>query len=323
MMEVALEVDGLVKRFGDVSALDDVSLRVRAGSVFGLLGPNGAGKTTLVSIASGFLRADAGRVSVLGEDARSVRRRRGRFAVLPQDAALQPGTSVLDQLVLFDRLAGASAPEAREAARRALRAVRLEEAGSRVGRALSHGMQKRVAIAQALLGEPQVILLDEPTAGLDPENARAVRDLVRDMAGERTIVLSSHNLHEIQDLCDDVAILHRGRIAEAGSVATLTSQARVLRLTFAQPLPDAVRCVLAAIPGVERVCVDGSEVQTVLEAGADRDRIAKDVLALLLEHDLVPRTLGAGESLESRFLAITREAEGESGRVGPVESVEP
>nr|MDJ0851387.1 ABC transporter ATP-binding protein [Myxococcota bacterium] len=213
-MSAALELDGVSKHFGPLTALDDVSLRVPTGSLFGLLGPNGAGKTTLLSIAGGFLRPDGGDARVLGARAGDFGRLRGRLAMLPQDADFQGGVAVGEQLTLFGRLSGLGHAEARSAAERALHAVRLGDVGPRLPRALSHGMRKRAALAQALLGEPELLFLDEPTAGLDPENARHTRELIRSLRGERTVVLCSHNLHEIQDLCDEVAVLHRGRVAE-------------------------------------------------------------------------------------------------------------
>ncbi len=311
----AIELRDVAKHFGPVTALDGVSIAVEAGRVFGLLGPNGAGKTTLLSLVSGFLHPDAGHVRILGEEPGSMRGLRGRFSILPQDAGLQPARSLLDQLVLFDRLAGASPVEARRAAVQALAEVGLEDEADRPGRGLSHGMHKRAAIAQALLGDPEVLLLDEPTAGLDPENARRVRDLVRRLAGGRTLVISSHNLQEIEELCDDVAILHRGRVAEAGRMEDLTSRADLLRIQLepraGEPSHACVtRQVCAALEQVAGVrsasAAEGGRVRLELEPGGvgERTGVVKQVLQRLLELDRVPRELVRGASLESRFLEI-------------------
>ena len=302
----ALDLEGVSKRFGRVTALDSVSLRVPSGGLFGLLGPNGAGKTTLLSIAAGFLRADSGRVRVLGVEATDVSQLCGRVGMLPQDATFQPNVPVVEQMVLFGRLSGLGATEAARAASEALEAVRLADAGARLPGSLSHGMRKRAALAQALIGRPELVFLDEPTAGLDPENARHARELIRSLRAHSSIVLCSHNLHEIQDLCDHVAILHRGRVMESGPMDQLTAAALLLRISLGRPDAARVPPLLEALHGVSRVEVTGEcEFNVHLLPDPDRDTAVKSVLARLLERDLVPRRVLPGASLESRFLEIT------------------
>jgi ABC-2 type transport system ATP-binding protein len=291
----ALELASVSKRFGRVGALDAVSLAVPVGGLFGLLGPNGAGKTTLLGVAAGFLRADAGEV-----------RRLGRLSWLPQDASFQPGVPLGEQLELFGRLSGLGAREAREDAGRVLEAVRLGDAGRRLPRELSHGMRKRAALGQALLGEPELVFLDEPTAGLDPENARHVREIVRSLRGRCTVVLCSHNLHEIQELCDHVAVLHEGRIVESGPLEQLTAAALRLRISLGTPGAARAAELLSALGEVSAVGVTGEcDVDVHLRPGADRDAAVRAVLARLLECDLVPHRLLPGASLEARFLELT------------------
>ncbi len=307
-MTAALELDRVSKHFGPLAALDDVSLRVTRGSLFGLLGPNGAGKTTLLSIAAGFLRPDTGEARVLGALADDFGTLRGRLAMLPQDADLQGGVAVGEQLTLFARLSGLRSGEARSAAHRALEAVRLGDAAGRLPRALSHGMRKRVALAQALIGEPELLFLDEPTAGLDPENARHTRELIRALRGQRTVVLCSHNLHEIQELCDEVAVLHRGRVAECGRMEGLTEAARLLRVTLGQPRAARAAEALAPLDVVDRVEVTGEldfNVHLADAGEAETEAAVEAVLARLLAQGLVPRRLLPGASLESRYLEVT------------------
>jgi ABC-type multidrug transport system ATPase subunit len=281
----ALELTEVSKAFGDVQALDQISIAVPRGGVFGLLGPNGAGKTTLVSLAAGFLHPDAGQIRVLGVDAGDFGALCGRISLLPQDAELQPGIALRAQLAHLARLSGLAHTEAETAVRDALETVQLMEMADRAARTLSHGMRKRAALAQALLGAPELIFLDEPTAGLDPENARHVRELVRSIGSERTVVLCSHNLHEIQELCDHVAILQRGRLVEVGSMAQLTSEAHRVRIISSE------------------WSFEVHFEPTV--ATEDRAGVARVLLTQLLERDWIPAEVRSGTTLESRFLELT------------------
>ena len=307
-MGAAVSVKNLTKRFARTAALDDVSFDVPAGSLSGLLGPNGAGKTTLFSIAAGFLHATSGTIEVLGIDVREISRLRGRFSMLPQDAAFQAGIPVIEQLVMFARLNGYGPVEARQAAQSALEVVGLGEVGRKAARSLSHGMAKRVALCQAFIGQPEVVFLDEPTSGLDPENARKMRDLVRSMRGTKTVMISSHNLQEIQDLCDHVTILHLGKVMETGSMADLTSSSFLLRISVLKPLPEAAGQALANLPVVDGVEVTGPtefNLRLNLTSPAQKDDATKQVLATLARFEIYPRSLFEGASLEARFLEIT------------------
>jgi ABC-type multidrug transport system ATPase subunit len=308
-VDAAISIHDLSKRFPGTLALDDVSFDVPRGSLFGLLGPNGAGKTTLFSIAAGFLKPSGGSLEILGVDVAHVSELRGRFSMLPQDAGFQAGIPVLDQLVMFARLAGYDPAEAARRAREALELVGLGQVAKRSARALSHGMMKRVALCQAFLGEPEVILLDEPTAGLDPENARRMRELIVGMRTKQTLVLSSHNLREVQELCDHAAILHLGRLEICDSMEALTSAHALVRIELAQPLPDAAAAALCALPGVralERSGERGFNLELDPEAGGGHDAVLRAVQrCLVTDHDLVPRSLNEGASLEARFLEIT------------------
>ncbi|MDF1702458.1 MAG: ABC transporter ATP-binding protein [Planctomycetota bacterium] len=308
-MAASMSIQGLGKDFGRFTALQDVSFEVPEGAIFGLLGPNGAGKTTLFSIAAGFLSASRGRVEVLGTDVREISALRGRYSMLPQDAAFQGGIPVIEQLVMFARLNGFSYDEAEAKAIEALELVGLGDVARRNARALSHGMMKRVALCQAFLGSPELMLLDEPTAGLDPENARGIRELVRGMRGQRTVVISSHNLREIQELCDHAAILHEGKLEACASMDELTSSGTLVRITLGEPLTDAAAADLQALPQVaslERTGPMDFNLQLDIESGDQKDEALKSINKCLIgTHDLVPRSLNEGASLERRFLEIT------------------
>jgi ABC-type multidrug transport system ATPase subunit len=304
----AVRIRGLAKSFGPVRALDGVTLDVPERSIFGLVGPNGAGKTTLFSVVANFLRADAGGVEVLGVDVRRISGLRGRLAILPQDALFQRNVPIVEQLAFFRMLDGRKRGEAEADARRTLERVGLGPYVSRGVHALSHGMVKRLGLAQAFLGEPEVILLDEPTSGLDPLNARQIRDLVREFHARATILVSSHNLAEVQELCDHVAILDRGRLVASGPVAEVTRSGRRVEFLPPRPLTSDEQERLAALPGLKEVAaapMAGRYVASLDPAFADGDAASAALLRALLDLGLAPRYFAEGNSLEEVFLRVT------------------
>ena len=226
---VAISTKGLVKRYGRAKALDGFTLDVPAGAVLGLVGPNGAGKTTWMMAVAGLLRIDAGEISVLGGGAFDASVHSGRLALLPQDSELPLEMTPESLFLSFARLQGLSAAAAREAAEETLAAVNLTAHARKSVRSLSHGMRKRVMAGQCFLGRPEVVLLDEPMNGLDPEEAERLRALILAVRSDsRTIVISSHNLLDLERLCTHVAFVEAGRVTRVGTVAELTSGGRTL-----------------------------------------------------------------------------------------------
>lgn len=307
-MDSAVTIRGLTKRFARNTALQDVSFDIPEHSLFGLLGPNGAGKTTLFSIAAGFLKATSGTINVLGVDVRQISELRGRLSMLPQDAAFQSGIPVIDQLIMFARLNGYDMDEAKKRSLHALELVGLAEVAKRNARALSHGMMKRVRLCQAFLGDPEVIFLDEPTSGLDPENARRMRKLIQELKESRTIVISSHNLREIQDICDHVAILNEGKLVACDTMEALTSSTFMVRIKLGGALTEAAERDLVALPAVaklDRTSDNEFNLELDLESEAAKDEALAAINKTLVgEHNLVPRSMQEGESLEVKFLEI-------------------
>lgn len=225
---VAVSTKDLVKRYGRVRALDGFSLDVPVGAIMGLVGANGAGKTTWMMSVAGFLKVSAGEISVLGEGPFRADRHSGRVAILPQDSELPLEMTPRDLYVAFARLQGLDADEARRTADETLEAVHLAEHAGKPIRALSHGMRKRAMAGQCLLGRPELLLLDEPMNGLDPEEADRMRRLILAGAGSRTVVISSHNLLDLERLCTHVAFVDAGRVTCVGTVAELTADGRSL-----------------------------------------------------------------------------------------------
>jgi polyether ionophore transport system ATP-binding protein len=254
MDDDVITVTGLRKRFGQTQALDGLDLAVRAGEVHGFLGPNGAGKTTTIRILLGLVRADAGSAEVLGgdpwRDAVALHRRLG---YVPGDVTLWPNLTGGEVIDLIGRLRGGL-----DAKRRAQLLERFELDPTKKARAYSKGNRQKVALVAALAADVELLLLDEPTAGLDPLMEAAFRDTVEEArrAG-RTILLSSHILAEVEALCDRVSIIRNGRNVETGTLAELRHLTRTsVTAETVQPVPD-----LADFPGVHDLYVNGNQLR--------------------------------------------------------------
>lgn len=300
-----IEAHGLVKRYGTAIALDNITFRVEQGEILGFLGPNGAGKTTTMRILTGYMPASEGTASIAGHDVfRESLKARQNLGYLPENVPLYPEMSVAGYLDYMARLHRVR--DRRAAIARALEQVNLSERATvRIGK-LSKGQRQRVGLAQALLHDPPVLILDEPTVGLDPRQIIEVRELIRQLGSERTIILSTHILPEVSQLCNRVVILHKGRIAAIDTPAALTARmegAHRLQVQVAAPAADAAD-VLAAIAGVETVQAHGDgrfDVTTGREHDV-RAHVAETVVAQgwgLLELRSV------GVSMEDIFLQLT------------------
>jgi ABC-2 type transport system ATP-binding protein len=304
-----LSIRGVEKAFGNIQALKGVSIDIPQQSIFGLLGPNGAGKTTLFSVIANFLKADAGEIDVLGTDVKQISKLQGRMTILPQDALFQRNVPIRDQLAFFRQLDGQNLSDAREEVERTLDRVGLDKYKNRRVHALSHGMIKRLGLAQAFLGEPELILLDEPTSGLDPQNARQIRDLIREMHTRATIVISSHNLAEIQELCDHVAILDEGEVVTVGSVEEITRAGRSVNLGLSRELVEEETRRLTSIPGVAALeCKQPLKYTAAIDLSDPNltaDEVTNGLLRTLLELEITPRSVSEGSSLEDVFLKVT------------------
>ena len=302
----AISLRALSKAFGATQALSAVSFDVRAGDCFGLIGPNGAGKTTAFSIIAGYLHPDDGMALVLDHDARATDVLKARLAVLPQDALLPPYESVGEFLVHLARLQGVPRGKAEYEARLALKDVDGTDWWDRRCGKLSHGMAKRVGLAQAFLGNPEVVLLDEPTAGLDPRIAFEIRQLIKKRKGRCTLVISSHNLHELEEICDAAAILDRGHVVGAGSMVELTASSKEFSIQITKgPVPiEAIQ----AIQGVSQVEYD-RKTRTIAVHCDRHEGEAEDIigqtLLVLLHGGIKVSSVLKGRGLEKRVMELT------------------
>ncbi len=301
-----IEAQTLSRRYGDFIAVDQISFTVNEGEIVGFLGPNGAGKTTAIRMVTGFLPPSAGRVRVAGKNlfAEPVAARR-EIGYLPENVALYPELRVREYLAYRARLEGITGGVARQAITETLRDCLLEEVADQIVGTLSKGFRQRVGLATAILHRPKVLVLDEPTVGLDPKQIIAIRELIRSLGRQRTLLLSTHILPEVELLCDRVMIIDRGRIVAEGTPQALRerwqgdSELRVIL----KDSPAGAAEALAELPGVSGVRpVDGALALKTRGAGDAREEVFRLAVArgwVLLE--LAERRA----SLEDIFVRLT------------------
>ncbi|MBX0326565.1 ABC transporter ATP-binding protein [Oscillochloris sp. ZM17-4] len=297
-MTAAIQTEGLTKRYGARVAVDGLSLTVARGEVFGLLGPNGAGKTTTIAMLLGLVAPSAGRASLLGHElGRGPSLALRQVGAMIESPALYPYLSGYDNLRVLARAGGL--PEARVP--QVIQTVGLAERAHDKARAYSQGMRQRLAIAAALLPDPELIILDEPTNGLDPAGTVEIRDLIRDLAaGGRTILLCSHMLHEVEQLCGRVAILKEGRLIAQGAVDELLRRDSGIRLRV-EGDPGRAIALIRELPWVHAVRAEGG----LLLIDAPAARVA-ELNGYLARNEVAVAEIGARErSLESFFLEVT------------------
>lgn len=303
MIASALVTRNLVKRRGRYRALDGLSLSVPRGSVMGLVGENGAGKTTWMMTVAGFLHLDSGEVDILGCGPFDAAVHGGRLAILPQDSELPLESTLEGALYRFGRIQGMTGDAARRSARQALTAVNLMDRAGAAVRTLSHGMRKRAMVAQCFVGDPEVVLLDEPLNGLDPVEAARLRTFIGSQRGRRTIVVSSHNLEDVERLCTHVALVSKGRLVKMDAISSFTHGTERIVYGLSSE-PKDLASLREALP-------EGSfewrekERTLVCSFTSNADGIAEVnrrlLPALLSQTDVVSVT--PGQSLEEAFLS--------------------
>ncbi|WP_442900591.1 ABC transporter ATP-binding protein [Gemmiger sp.] len=313
-----IEVNHLTKRYGKHTAVDDISFTVEDGCIYGLLGPNGAGKSTTMNIITGYLSATEGTVKIEGHDiAEAPAQAKACIGYLPEQPPLYQDMTVTEYLLFVAELkAVRKKAERRTAVEKVCAKAGLQGMEARLIRNLSKGYRQRVGIAAALLGSPKVIILDEPTVGLDPAQMIEIRSLIHDLGKSHTVILSSHILSEVQTVCDRVLIIANGKLVAQGTPEELAEKlaAKGSISATAQGSREAVLAAAKAIPGLTdlRVTAEkGGEVSftAVSEAGTD----LRGALSLALAKAGCPVLSLSAESmsLEDVFLQLTEKGEGE------------
>jgi ABC-2 type transport system ATP-binding protein len=270
MVAGLLELDGLNRRFGNVTALDNLSFSVPAGTVMGFLGPNGAGKTTTMRAIFGLTDLEGG--SVRWNGARIGPAERRRFGYMPEERGLYPNMLVAEQIEYIGRLHGMDVASASSATRRWLERLAVADRATSKVESLSHGNQQRVQLAAALVHDPEVLVLDEPLAGLDPTGIDAIGEVLTEQARVgRCVLFSSHQLDLVEDLCESVAIIDHGQLVTSGTVDQLTTSGA--RRLVVRVEGDRTGSWARGIAGVTVSQIDGGEVRLVLDEGADSDAV--------------------------------------------------
>ena len=313
-METMIEVRDLTKYYGPLLAVEHLDFQVAAGEIVGFLGPNGAGKTTTLKMLAGFLTPTTGAARVNGfdcvEQSLEVRRSLG---YLPENVSIYPDLTVLQFLRFAAQAKGVEAAGQASEIARVMASCALEEVEGKLVAALSKGFRQRLGLAQALLNQPPVLILDEPTIGLDPFQIVEIRDLIKNLEGAHTVILSSHILPEVAQLCHRVIIINRGRIVASDTPENLSRQlGRGARISLAVQGPEAqVTAALETVPGVSRVLNRG-EGRYLVEGGNDQD-LRPELARLLVQQDFGLLELKAQEfTLEEVFLNLVTEEETEA-----------
>jgi len=318
-----IEVQHITKRYGRVTAVDDVSFKVERGEILGFLGPNGAGKTTTMRILTGYMPPTEGRATVAGYDVFThpidAKRRTG---YLPETPPLYPDMTVREYLDFVARIKGVPPKERKERVTTVMQRTHVDDMAARHCVKLSKGYRQRVGLAQALIHNPEVLILDEPTAGLDPKQIIETRELIRGLAGNHTIVISTHILPEVAQTCQRVVIINKGRVVAVDTPEGLTARLQGQETIYVQVDAEGGNAaeVLQTLPGVTRVAladhrtnnpaIQGFEVESARDTDIRRE-IAKAVVTRgwgLLE--LRPMRM----SLEEIFLQVTTEEKPEEVR---------
>jgi ABC-2 type transport system ATP-binding protein len=326
-----IEVQHLTKRYGPFTAVDDVSFSVGSGEILGFLGPNGAGKTTTMRVITGYMPASDGAVTVAGHDVFSAPiEAKKRTGYLPETPPLYPDMTVRDYLTFVARIKGVPSREVRSRVDDVMKRTHIADMASRHCGKLSKGYKQRVGLAQALIHNPDVLVLDEPTAGLDPKQIIEARQLIKDLGGNHTVVLSTHILPEVSQTCQRVVIINKGKVVAVDTPDNLTARLRgseTMLLQVHAPGAD-VAAALAGITGVTRAQgtpADGGLVTVEVDSERGRD-VRRELAAAVVTRgwgllELRPMRM----SLEDIFLSLTTEDAGgadDAARAAQTEAVD-
>jgi ABC-2 type transport system ATP-binding protein len=310
-MEMMIEVQDLSKFYGPLQAVNHIDFQVAAGEIVGFLGPNGAGKTTTLKMLAGFLAPTSGTARINGFDcvSQSLEVRRS-LGYLPENVSIYPDLTVSQFLRFAARAKGVEAKEETGEIQRVMAACGLEGVEVKLVAALSKGYRQRLGLAQALLNQPPVLILDEPTIGLDPSQIVEIRSLIKNLEGSHTVILSSHILPEVSQLCHRVIIIHRGQIVASDTPENLSRQmGHGSRISLTVKGPEAqVIAALQTLPGVGRVDHRG-EGRYLVEGGNGKD-LRPELARLLVQQGFDLLELKSQEfSLEDVFLNLVTEEE--------------
>lgn len=286
-----IELKNVTKRFGNRVAVDSISFEVKKGEIVGFLGPNGAGKTTTMRVITGFFPPDEGEVKVAGFDVieNSIKARE-KIGYMPENVPLYKELDVLSYLRFIAEIKGVPKDKIDSHVAKTMEEVGLTEVKNRIIGKLSKGFRQRVGLAQAIINNPEILILDEPTIGLDPKQIREIRNLIKNMKGERTIILSTHILPEVSMTCDKVIVINEGRIVAQGDVDTLTEKSKSASRVFVEvdaPRSDFIPEIkkikgVADVEEIEKTSAGTYTYNIDIEEGK---KVTKDIVSRIVKND--------------------------------------
>jgi ABC-2 type transport system ATP-binding protein len=297
----------LTKYYKGIKALNKFDLELSVSQATGIVGPNGAGKSTLFAILCGFIKPNSGDVKVMGSSPESGDIK-GRLSLLPQDTAMFKGIDVFSQLKHFARLQGLNKKSAIVETERILSLVQGSSFGKQYPETLSFGQRKRVMLAQSLIGNPELILMDEPTSGLDPVAATEVRNLLRQLAQDYSLIISSHNLAEIEDICSDIVIMNKGKLVTHSSMSDLTRSSQCFSLGLEKASEVHLSEFLLKINGVTKIENDKNDMKSwlIYFDGEPAESIQIKILSVLADRQIAVSELKKGKALADEISEVIR-----------------
>lgn len=306
-MALQIQCQSLTKRFQGIKALDGLDLELDITQPTGIVGPNGAGKSTLFAILCGFIRPSSGKVHILGctPDSSSIK---GKLSLLPQDTSMFKGIDVLTQLKHYARLQNFNRHDAKKEVDHVLSLVQATGFAKLMPETLSFGQRKRIMLAQSLIGKPELILMDEPTSGLDPVAATEVRHLLRELGNEYSVIISSHNLSEIEDICSDIAILNKGKLVTHSSLSELKRSGQCFSLRLEVPSDIHLSELLNEISEIGKIENDNKDMKSWIihyETGS-AEQLQIKILSKLGETGIAISEFKKGKALADEISEIIK-----------------
>ena len=302
-----IKCESLTKRFQGIKALDELDLELEITQPTGIVGQNGAGKSTLFAILCGFISPTSGKVRVL-EHAPDSSHVKGKLSLLPQDTSMFKGVDVITQLRHYARLQNFNRNEAKKEVDHVLSLVQATNFAKQFPETLSFGQRKRIMLAQSLIGKPELILMDEPTSGLDPVAATEVRNLLRELGNEYSVIISSHNLAEIEDICSDIAILNKGKLVIHSSLTELKRSGQCFSLRLEAPIDIHLSEFLNEISEIGKIENDNKDMKSWIihyETGS-AEQLQIKILSKLGETGIAISEFKKGKALADEISEIIK-----------------
>ncbi|MGB1800002.1 MAG: ABC transporter ATP-binding protein [Gammaproteobacteria bacterium] len=306
-MTIYIQCKSLNKNYKGIKALNAFDLELSIKQATGIVGPNGAGKSTLFSILCGYIKPSSGEVLVMGDKPDAINNK-GKLALLPQDTAMYNGIDVATQLRHYARLQGLNKQDAIKEVEHVLSLVQGNSFAKQYPETLSFGQRKRIMLAQSLIAQPDLILMDEPTSGLDPVAATEVRNLLRQLRENYSIVISSHNLAEIEDICSDIVIMNKGKVITHSTLAELTRTEQCFSLGLEKVADQHLSEILKEISNISKVENDKNDMKSwlIYYENDSAESVQIKILSKLNEHNIAVSELKKGKALADEISAVIK-----------------